>query len=399
MKKITFLVILMTTFITNAQIILSEGFESSTSLPETWTNDDIAGAGDSWAIGSGVDAPYYAAGNGYFASLAQISGNYAWFDSVSSDDNLAEELALTSPALDCSGLNMVVLSFNHWYSEGAAVPATGTAGEAFVEVSNDGGASWISVATFGPTVYDFDPQLIDITDEVGGASSAHVRFRWTGNRGFFWAIDNVLVQQPEGSAPDVVTNMMPADMATDVEIMLSTTGSKMINFSWDAATTGDPATSYNWYFGATADAVTNLVANFDGTVDGGGSITFGDSVDTGWQPNTTYYWKVASVNAAGSTESAVYSFSTGPADPLGIEEISLNAFNVSPNPVKDVITINSPVGFDSVEVFNQLGQLVIESNSSLINNNRLDLSALNPGMYLIQINADNKSKTVKIIKE
>jgi hypothetical protein len=50
-------------------------------------------------------------------------------------------------------------------------------------------------------------------------------------------------------------------------------------------------------------------------------------------------------------------------------------------------------------VFNQLGQLVIESNSSLMNNNRLDLSALNPGMYLIQINADNKSKTVKIIKE
>ena len=64
-----------------------------------------------------------------------------------------------------------------------------------------------------------------------------------------------------------------------------------------------------------------------------------------------------------------------------------------------MITINSPVGFDSVEVYNQLGQLVIESNSSLMNNNRLDLSALNPGMYLIQINADNKSKTVKIIKE
>jgi hypothetical protein len=64
-----------------------------------------------------------------------------------------------------------------------------------------------------------------------------------------------------------------------------------------------------------------------------------------------------------------------------------------------VITINSPVGFDSVKVFNQLGQLVIESNSSLINNNRLDLSALNPGMYLVKINADNKSKTVKIIKE
>ena len=399
MKKITFLVILMTTFITNAQIILSEDFESSTSLPETWTNDDIAGAGDSWAIGSGVDAPYYGDDNGYFASVAQISGNYAWFDSVNSNDDLAEELALTSPALDCSGLNLVVLSFNHWYSEGAADPATGTAGEAFVEVSNDGGASWVSVASFGPTAYDFDPQLIDITDEVGASSSAHVRFRWTGNRGFFWAIDNVLVQQPEGSAPDVVTNMMPADMATDVDIMLSTTGLKMINFSWDAATTGDPATSYNWYFGETADAVTNLVANFDGTVDGGAGITYGATVDAGWQPNTTYYWKVASVNAAGSTESAVYSFTTGAADPLGIEEISLNAFNVSPNPVKDVVTINTTSGFDTVEVFNQLGQSVLKSSPDLMNSNRLDLSSLNPGIYLMQIRSNNKSKTVKIIKE
>ena len=50
-------------------------------------------------------------------------------------------------------------------------------------------------------------------------------------------------------------------------------------------------------------------------------------------------------------------------------------------------------------MFNQLGQLVLTSSSDLMNNNKLDLSALNPGMYLMQINADNKSKTVNIIKE
>ena len=72
---------------------------------------------------------------------------------------------------------------------------------------------------------------------------------------------------------------------------------------------------------------------------------------------------------------------------------------MAPNPVKDIITINSSTGFDTVKVFNQLGQLVIKSNSKSMDDNRLDLSSLNPGMYLIQINADNKSKTVKIIKE
>jgi hypothetical protein len=72
---------------------------------------------------------------------------------------------------------------------------------------------------------------------------------------------------------------------------------------------------------------------------------------------------------------------------------------VRPNPVKDVVTINSPVGLDNVKVFNQLGQIVLKSNAEILNNNRLDLSALNPGMYMLQIKAENKSKTVKIIKE
>lgn len=398
MKKITFLAILMASYITNSQIILSEDFEGSTSLPETWLNDDIAGAGDSWTIGSGVDAPYYGADNGYFDSLAEITGNYAWFDSANNgvDNGIAEELALTSPAFDCSGLNLVVLSFSNWFSEGGVTDSS-TAGEGFVEVSNDGGTSWTDVATFGPTI-NYGANLIDITNEVGTSSSAHVRFRWTGNYGYFWAIDNIIVQQPEGSAPDVCTNMMPANEATDVEIVLSNNDLKMIYFSWDAATTGDPATSYNWYFGTTADDVSNVVSGFDGTAENSG-ITWGDTADTGWQTNTTYYWKVASINAAGITESSVYSFTTGSTNPLGIEDVSVDTFIVSPNPVKDIITINSSTRFDTIKVFNQLGQLVIKSNSKLMDGGRLDLSSLNPGMYLMQIHSDNKSKTVKIIKE
>ena len=398
MKKITFLSILMASYITNSQIILSEDFEGSTSLPETWVNDDIAGAGDSWVIGSGVDAPYYTADNGYFDTYTEIYGNYAWFDSANNGANneVAEELALTSPAFDCSGLSSVVLSFSNWFLGDEVTAGTSTVGAGFVEVSNDGGTSWTTVTSFGGQTYG--ENIIDITDEVGSSSSSHVRFRWTGNYSYFWAIDNVVVQQPEGSAPDVCTNMSPANEATEVEIVLSNNDLKMIYFSWDAATTGDPATSYNWYFGTTADDVSNLVSGFDGTAENSG-ITWGDTADTGWQTNTTYYWKVASINPAGSTESSVYSFTTGSTNPLGIEDISVDTFSVSPNPVKDIITINSSTGFDTVKVFNQLGQLVIKSNSKLMDGGRLDLSSLNPGMYLMQIRSHNKSKTIKIIKE
>ena len=397
MKKITLLAILMVTFITNAQIVLSEDFEAG--IPTTWSNTNagsdpteiftINNTGD--AIGFGPANQYLYTGLGI-----AMSGNYAEINSDANGANGAEDISLISPAMDLSSMSTIKLSFDSFMRGGYGEVIT-------VEVSADGGTTWEVIDTITGTGtandYAFGSMLYDISSNIAGSPAAHIKLRWTGDFSWGWSFDNIVVQQPEGSAPDVCINMAPADTATDVEILLSTAGSKMIMFSWDAATTGDPATTYDWYFGATADAVTNPVTGLDGTVDGGASVTWGATVDAGWQPNTTYYWKVASVNVAGSTESAVYSFTTGAADPLGVDGFTIEALSVSPNPVKDVITINSPVGFDSVEVYNQLGQLVIESNSSLMNNNRLDLSALNPGMYLIKINADNKSKTVKIIKE
>ena len=408
MKKITLLAILMVSFSTNAQVVFSEDFEGSPlTLPTTWGNENLEPLGDAaelWTLGATGDFDFlFTAGNGYFYTEG-ASGNYAIFDSDAYGNNGSENVALTSPIFDCSSLTVIKLSYVHF---AAILDPSGYGSNAYVEVYN--GTEWVLVAEYSPTTvapftndytYDYGEKLIDVSTELAGVSNAQVRFRSVGDWGYGWQIDNIVVQQPQGSAPDVCINMAPADQATGVEISTSTDGSlKMVMFSWDAATTGDPATTYDWYFGATADAVTNLVSGFDGTVDGGDGITWGDSVETGWQPNTIYYWKVASVNVAGSTDSPVYSFTTGAADPLGVDGFTIEALSVSPNPVKDVITINSPVGFDSVEVFNQLGQLVLKSNADLMNNNRLDLSALNPGMYLMQINADNKSKTVKIIKE
>ena len=47
MKKITFLAILMVSFLTNAQVVLSEDFEGSAlTLPSTWGNENLAPLGD-----------------------------------------------------------------------------------------------------------------------------------------------------------------------------------------------------------------------------------------------------------------------------------------------------------------------------------------------------------------
>jgi len=394
MKKITFLAILMATFITNAQIILSEDFETATiseGFVNGWTVESAEGTVGEWAVNNPTtETPLYGGNTGIVdPAQGNCTNNYAVVDSDGYGSAGSQDTSLISPVFDLSSYTDVILSLNQWHR----VYQTSVA---YIDSSINNGASWENIVTYDADVAG--NTIIDISS-LAGNSEVQIRFRYTGAYEYWWGIDDITIQQPEGSAPDVCTNMAPTDQATDVEITLSTTNTKLINFSWDAATTGDDATSYNISIGTSNELEIGTLPGFDGTVDGGGNISYGDAVDNGWQANTTYYWKVTSVNVNGMTDSPIFSFTTGAADPLGVEEISLNAFNVSPNPVKDVVTINTTSGFDTVEVFNQLGQSVLKSSSSLMNSNRLDLSSLNPGIYLMQIRSSNRSKTIKIIKE
>jgi len=405
MKKITLIAILMVSFMTNAQVILSEDFEGSNfTLPTTWGNENLQPMGDAsvlWTLDTGGDAYYATTGpNTYlYTASCGMSGNYAIFNSDAyGTTGGAANSAFTSPAFDCTGLSTVILTFNQWFTGGYG-------GEAFVEVSADGGSTWTNVLTYDATVtgLEFDPQTIDITAIVGTSATSHVRFRYAGDYAYYYVIDDIVVQQPTGSAPDAVTTPNPANAATDVTINAYTatdgTVYKWVEVGFASATTGDLATSFDATYSLNADLSDPVLTdtNYDGSASNNGSL-WGITVDAGWQANTTYYWKATAININGQTDSDIWSFTTA-GDPLGVDGFTIEALSVSPNPVKDVITINSPVGFDSVEVFNQLGQLVLKSNADLMNNNKLDLSALNPGMYMLQIKADNKSKTVKIIKE
>lgn len=394
MKKITFLTILMVSFITNAQIILTEDFETATiseGFVNGWTVNSAAETVGEWTVNNPTtETPLYGGNTGIVdPAQGNCTNNYAVVDSDGYGADGSQDTSLISPVFDLSSYTEVILSLNQWHR-------VYQSSVAYIDSSINGGASWENIVTYDTDVAG--NTIIDISSLVGNAE-VQIRFRYVGTWEYWWGIDDITIQQPEGSAPDVCSNMAPTDQATDVEITVSTEDTKLINFSWDAATTGDAATSYNVSIGTTNELEIGTLTGFDGSIDGGGNISYGDSVDTGWQANTTYYWKVTSVNVAGSTDSPIFSFTTGAADPLGIEEISLNAFNVSPNPVKDVVTINTTSGFDTVEVFNQLGQSVLKSNSSLMNSNRLDLSSLNPGIYLMRISSNNKSKTLKIIKE
>lgn len=75
-----------------------------------------------------------------------------------------------------------------------------------------------------------------------------------------------------------------------------------------------------------------------------------------------------------------------------------NEFTLYPNPVKDVLNIQSKNGMEiqSVEIYNVLGQVVIAVPNAT---QSIDVSSLETGSYFIKMNTERGSATSKFIKE
>jgi hypothetical protein len=82
-------------------------------------------------------------------------------------------------------------------------------------------------------------------------------------------------------------------------------------------------------------------------------------------------------------------------------EVNDNDFNndvaVYPNPVSNVLNINSERQIDSVIIFNISGQKVIENTSSF--NGQIDVAKLTSGIYFVKVTSNNSSSTIKFIKK
>jgi hypothetical protein len=78
---------------------------------------------------------------------------------------------------------------------------------------------------------------------------------------------------------------------------------------------------------------------------------------------------------------------------LGVEDFQRNNIAVFPNPVQDILNIESPQQIESVEIYNLQGQLIKEDSSRSI-----DVSYLNAGLYFVQVTADGMTETKKFIK-
>jgi serine protease AprX len=84
---------------------------------------------------------------------------------------------------------------------------------------------------------------------------------------------------------------------------------------------------------------------------------------------------------------------------LSISTNSVGKFLVYPNPVKDFVSISFPNNFDEakMQLYNSLGQLVLEQNISQTNS-QVSLFSFNSGIYFYKMDCNSFIQTGKIIK-
>lgn len=192
---------------------------------------------------------------------------------------------------------------------------------------------------------------------------------------------------PCPSAPDPVTTPTPADLAVDVYVD-PTDDEMLVAFDWEPAVTGGAVTEYDVYLG---DSALNLVLL---------GSTPNDFVNiTAMEYSTTYFWQIVATNSTGdAVGSSIWSFTTE-ADPnLSVDEFENKAFTHFYNKDSDVLTItSSTLAFENIEIYNLLGQQVVNKISSQTTET-VDMSSLEDGVYLAKVTIEGRTQTVKILK-
>ena len=112
-----------------------------------------------------------------------------------------------------------------------------------------------------------------------------------------------------------------------------------------------------------------------------------------------YYfnWALSFVNKGDSTVNAIYQNSLSIVKNgavLSTKKFNNFEFSMSPNPAKNVLTINSKETLNKVEIFNMLGKKVLSTS----NTNAIDVSSLSKSVYLVKLSSDKGVSTKKLVK-
>jgi hypothetical protein len=169
-----------------AQVVWSENFDASTTLPAGWSQTTNATDGG-WLIGQGTDLS-----SSYFGIPNNGTNVIATNDDGCNCDKSAD--ILITPSINLTGYVKLYLVYESVFYGGTYQGAT----EAFdLVASTDGGTTWQDVSPF-PTSGSFKAGYFDISGYAGNAA-VKFGFRYNDNGGYLYgaALDNIQILVPD----------------------------------------------------------------------------------------------------------------------------------------------------------------------------------------------------------
>jgi M6 family metalloprotease-like protein len=168
----------------------AEGF-SSTSTPGCWSVVDNIGNGQVWKFGTISTA-----------SLAGITGNYAYLNSHEYGIANSQNSDLITPTFNFSGFSSINLSFKHIFKQypGSSVSFS---------YSINGGLTWELIQQW--TISSANPGFFNQSlSSIAGEDNVLFKWNYTGKGGWYWAIEDVLVTGTPGvvsATPNALSNL------------------------------------------------------------------------------------------------------------------------------------------------------------------------------------------------
>lgn len=212
--------------------LLSESFTGQTQ-PAGWTNDSL-GQANVWQWVFNNPNSRVISGAGFDTDFAILDSDF--------DGSSATELAsLTTPAISTMGYAGVRLTFDEQFRFYSAEQID-------LDYSIDGGTNWTSIRSSVTQIGYPTPVTSTFTlpANAGNVADLRIRFTYSGNWGWWWAIDNVLVEGLSSCAGTPVAGTIsgcPTSICPNVAYDMMISGA-----------TGDAGITYQWL--SSADGIT-----------------------------------------------------------------------------------------------------------------------------------------------
>jgi len=179
------------------------------------------------------------------------------------------------------------------------------------------------------------------------------------------------------------------------DVLVYTTALSDRNFVGFGSPAVDTAQSWTTVSNTTAGTVRTLTLTR--------SLTNSDANDFQFPYTTTNSISIGGARPGSATTNlgghGAGGFATGTFTTLGVEDFSLNATMIYPNPSKGIFTVRAKSALKTINIYAQTGALIKSIQATESENTEVNVEGLPTGIYLIELQNDTDRSWKKVIIE